>query len=48
MDYMLDLPYAKHGNNYVFGVVDKFSKMAIMASCKKSITIEAIAKLFYE
>ena len=29
-------------------VVDLFSKMEIMASCKKNITAEATAKLFFE
>jgi hypothetical protein len=29
-------------------VVDRFSKMAILAACKKNITTEAIAKLFFE
>jgi hypothetical protein len=29
-------------------VVDRFSKMAILVACKKSITTEAIAKLFFE
>ena len=48
MDYMLGLPSNKHGNDCVFVVVDKFSKMAIMAACKKNITAEAIAKLFFE
>jgi hypothetical protein len=31
-----------------FVVVDHFSKMAIMATCKKSITTKATAKLFFE
>jgi hypothetical protein len=29
-------------------VVDRFSKMAILVACKKSITMEATAKLFFE
>eukprot|EP00253_Pinus_taeda_P021969 PITA_21969 len=48
MDYILGLPSTKHGNNYVFVVVDRFSKMAIMEACKKNITSEATAKLFFE
>ena len=31
-----------------FVVVDRFSKMAIMAACKKNITVEATAKIFFE
>ena len=48
MDYMSILPSTKHGNDCVFVVVDRFSKMAIMAACKKNITVEATAKLFFE
>jgi hypothetical protein len=48
MDYMSGLPSTKQGNEFVFMVVDRFSKLAIMASCKKSITMEATAKLFFE
>ena len=48
MDYMLDLPSIKHGNDCVFVVVDRFSKMAIMVACKKNITAEATTKLFFE
>lgn len=48
MDYMLSLPSTKHGNDYIFVVIDRFSKMVIMATCKKSIAIEATAKLFFK
>jgi hypothetical protein len=47
MDYMSDLPSTKHGNDCVFVVVDRFSKM-ILTACKKSIIVEAMAKLFFE
>jgi IS30 family transposase len=47
MDYMSDLPSTKHGNDYVFMVVDRFSKMEILAHYKKSITTEVTAKLFF-
>jgi hypothetical protein len=33
---------------FFFVVVDHFSEMVILATCKKSITIEATAKLFFE
>jgi hypothetical protein len=42
------LPSTKRGNDCVFVVVDHFSKMVILAACKKSITMEATAKLFFE
>jgi hypothetical protein len=48
MDYMSGLPSTKQGNDYVFVVVDRFSKMAVLATWKKSIIAEATAKLFFE
>ena len=48
MDYMSGLPSTKHINDYVFVVVNIFSKMAIMATCKKNIIAEATAKLLFE
>jgi hypothetical protein len=48
MDYMSGLPSIKRGNDCVFVVVDRFSKMAIMVACKKNITADATAKLFFE
>jgi hypothetical protein len=48
MDYMSGLLSTKKGNDYVFVVVDHFSKMAIMVAWKKRITVEATTKLFFE
>jgi hypothetical protein len=48
MEYMSSLPSTKKGNDFVFVVVDRFSKMVIMVSCKKRITKEVTAKLFFE
>jgi hypothetical protein len=48
MDYMSGLPSTKCGNDYVFVVVDRFSKMVILVACKKSIIAEATTKLFFE
>jgi hypothetical protein len=48
MDYMSGLPSTKRGNEYVFVVFDLFSKVMILAACKKNITVEATAKLFFE
>ena len=48
MDYMSGLPSTKNDNDCVFVVIDRFSKMAIMAAYKKNITAEATAKLFFE
>jgi hypothetical protein len=48
MDYMSGLPSIKRGNDCVFVVADRFSKMAILAACKKNITTEATAKIIFE
>jgi hypothetical protein len=48
MDYMSGLPSTKQGNDCVFVVVDRFSKMTILVACKKSITVEATTKIFFE
>jgi hypothetical protein len=48
LDYMLGLLSTKRGNNSVSVVVDRFSKMVILVACKKNITVEATAKLFFE
>ena len=45
---MSGLPSTKLGNDCVFVVVDRFSKMAILTACKKSINVEAIAKILFE
>ena len=46
MDYMYGLPFIKHGNDCVFVVIDKISKMAILTAYKKSIIVKATTKLF--
>jgi hypothetical protein len=43
MDYMSGLLSTKRGNSCVFVVVDRFSKMEILAACKKNITAEVTA-----
>jgi hypothetical protein len=48
MDYMSGLSSTKQGNDCVFVVVDRFSKMVILVAYKKSITVEATSKLFFE
>jgi IS30 family transposase len=48
MDCMSGLPSTKNDNDCVFVVVDQFSKMAIITACKKRITMEDNAKLFFE
>jgi hypothetical protein len=48
MDYMSGLPSTKREKDCVFVVVDHFSKMVILAACKKNIIEESTAKLFFE
>ena len=48
MEYISGLPSTKRGNDCVFLVVDRFSKMVILVACKKNITAEATPKLFFE
>ena len=48
MDYKLGLLSTKWGNDCVFVVIDRFSKMAILVACMKNITTEATDKLFFE
>ena len=48
MSYMSILPSTKCGNDYIFVIVDRFSKMAILTACKKIISAEAMAKLYFE
>jgi hypothetical protein len=48
MDYMSHLPSTKKENDFVFVVVDRFSKMAILTTCKKSIAVVDTTKIFFE
>lgn len=45
---MYGLPMTKHGNECIFMVARKFSKMAILMARKKTITTKARAKIFFE
>ena len=48
MDFMYGLPSSNRGNDFIYVVVDGFSKMAIMVACKKMILVEETTKLFFE
>jgi hypothetical protein len=48
VDYMSGLSSTKHRNGCVFVVIDRFSKMAILTTCKNTITATDTAKLFFE
>jgi hypothetical protein len=40
MDFVGGLPMTKGGHDYLYVVVDRFSKMCILMSCKKKIIVE--------
>ncbi|KAF5184174.1 Transposon ty3-i gag-pol polyprotein [Thalictrum thalictroides] len=47
MDFLGGLPKTKSGNDYLFVVVDRFSKMIILIPCQKTVTGEGATKLFF-
>jgi hypothetical protein len=47
MDYMSGLPSTKNGNDCVFVIIDRLSKMTILAPCKKSIIVNGTTKIFF-
>jgi hypothetical protein len=48
MDYMLMFPSTNHGNDCVFVVDDQFSRMEILAPCKKSIIDKDTTNILFE
>ncbi|CAI7877767.1 unnamed protein product [Closterium sp. NIES-53] len=46
MDFVTGLPVGASGNDAILVVVDRLTKMAHFAACKKSITAEETARLF--
>eukprot|EP00253_Pinus_taeda_P017425 PITA_17425 len=48
MDFIGGLPKSRKGRDYLYVVVDRFSKMCILIPCSKQITVEQTAKLLFE
>jgi hypothetical protein len=48
MEYISGQTSNKHGDDLVFMVVDRFSKITILTTYKKSIIAKSTTKLFFE
>jgi hypothetical protein len=48
MDFVGGLPMYKRNHDYIYVVVDCFSKMCIFMPCKKQVTAKKMAQMFFE
>jgi hypothetical protein len=48
MDFVGGLPMYKRNHDYIYVVVDSFSKMCIFMPCKKQVTTKKMAQMFFQ
>jgi hypothetical protein len=48
MDFVGGLPMSRRGHDYIYVVVDRFSKMCILMPCTKQVTTEQMTQLFFQ
>ena len=48
MDFVGGLPLSKRFHDYFYVVVDRFRKMCILMPCKKKVTAEQTAHIFFQ
>ena len=48
MEFIMGVPHSQRGNDFVFLVVDQFSKMAHFIPCKKKNDASNVVKLFFK
>jgi hypothetical protein len=48
IDFVGGLPMTKGGHDYLYVVVDRLNKMCILIPCKKKITTEQTANIFFQ
>ena len=48
MDFVGGIPFSRKHHEYLYVVVDRFSKMCILMPCKKTINVEQIVELYLQ